>query len=75
VVTKRETGGTIARMLTVANMIWEAAREKGIELKRPEEYRQDGVLHHFWLDVPVGDQTCRVFITRPDYWEGTVNEK
>ena len=70
-----ETGETIAAMGTVATMIWRAARENGIELNRPEEFRQDGVLHHFWLDVPVGGQTCQVLIMRPDFARRAVNDK
>ena len=56
---------TIAVMGTVAALVWEAAHAEGIEIERPEDFRHEGYLHHLRLEVPVGDQTCRVLILRP----------
>jgi hypothetical protein len=71
---KADTGEIIAMMATVAAMICDAVRAKGIEVERPEEYRQDGELHHLWLDVPIGDQTCTVLIMRPGYFAGRIRK-
>ena len=63
-----EKGETIMAMATIANIIWQATSEKGFDVARPDEYcDQDGVLHHFFLDVPMAGQTYRVLIMRPDF--------
>ena len=62
-----ETGKTIAAMGTIANMIRQAAREKGIDVGLPQESSYNGHIDHFWLDVPVAGQTYRIMIMRPEF--------
>jgi hypothetical protein len=53
-------------MGAVASLIREAARAKGIDVGLPEEFRHNGNLRHWFLDIPVGDLTCRILIWPPD---------
>jgi hypothetical protein len=62
-----ETGDVIAIMGQVAEILWSALQDKGIEVERPDAFRiDDDFVNHFYIDIPVGnDENCRVLILRP----------